>query len=220
MALVPPGGSPWTLETLKVVVESEIASLGRVTDARFVAGDAAAAESKEAIKVGLAAAQTALSAAATLAKEAVTEAKAAHAAEHAALAMALSLAMLELKERLSEMNNFRAQIAQERADYVTRDRMAAAVTTLEGALSAAVVTLTTRTSLLETASQAWQKQQDGRITLLEKDMMPLQTQARHESRLTALENSKANLEGRLWALGIGLGLLIVATQFIFGNFVR
>lgn len=153
-----PPTSGWTLETLRVVLEAEIKSLDQVTASRFVSGDTRATEAQEAIKVGLANAQRALDAAAVLAKDAVSEAKMAHAAEHAALAMALSLAMLELKERLAEMNNFRKQIADERGDFVTRDRLQSAVTTLEGALAASVALANTAHNLTEakltTMSQA------------------------------------------------------------------
>jgi hypothetical protein len=127
---------------LKVIVENEITALEKLMDSRSAASDARATDGQEAIKVGLAAANTALAAAATLAKEAVGEAKAAHAAEHAALAMALALAMLELKERLAEMNNFRTQIAEERGDFVTRDRLSSAIVTMESALATAVLTFT------------------------------------------------------------------------------
>jgi hypothetical protein len=210
----------WTLSTLKAVVDGEIAALGRVTDARFVAGDASAAESKEAIKVGLAAAQTALAAAAALAKEAVTEAKAAHAAEHAALAMALSLAMLELKERLVEMNNFRKQIADERGDFVTRDRLAQSVEGVNAIVSAAVVTLTTQLQILESTSSAWQKAQDVRLGQIERVVQTPESQRATEVRISHLETSRANLEGRLWALGVGLTILMFAVNFVFNNVIK
>lgn len=156
--------SAWTLETLRVVLEAEIKSLDQVTASRFMAGDTRAGEAQEAIKVGLANAQRALDAAAVLAKDAVSEAKAAHAAEHAALAMALSLAMLELKERLAEMNNFRAQIAAERSDFVTRDRLQATVTTLEGALASSVTLATTAHNLT-----------DARVTAIERAVAGMQS---------------------------------------------
>ncbi len=142
-----PSQSSWTLDTLKVVVEAEISALAQVTTSRFVAGDTRATEAQEAIKVGLANAQRALDAAAVLAKDAVGEAKIAHAAEHAAQAMALTLSTLELKERLVEMNNFRGQMAQERGDFVTRDRLQAEVKNMEGVITAAVATVTVSQAL-------------------------------------------------------------------------
>lgn len=163
MALAPPPGSIWTVDTLKVVVDGELTAIDRrLTDSR-AAADARATEAQEAIKVGLAAAQKALDAAAILAKDAVTEAKAAHAAEHAALAMALALAMLELKERLAEMNNFRKQIADERGDFVTRDRLATAVTTLEASIVAAIASFTTAIAVV-----------DARVLVMEKAHADLQ----------------------------------------------
>ena len=218
MTAMPAGG--WTLETLKVVVEAEITALERLMDSRSVAADARATEAQEAIKVGLAAAQTALAAAAALAKEAVTEAKAAHAAEHAALAMALSLAMLELKERLVEMNNFRKQIADERGDFVTRDRLSTAVDGVNAVVSAAVVTLTTQLQILESTSSAWQKAQDVRLGQIERVVQTPESQRATEARISQLETSRANLEGRLWALGVGLSILVVVVNFIFANVVR
>lgn len=177
----------YTLDTLKELVENEIAALEKLMDSRSAASDARAIEAQEAIKVGLAAAQTALAAAAALAKEAVTEAKASHAAEHAALAMALALAMLELKERLAEMNNFRDQIAEERTDFVTRDRLAAAVSAMEGALAAAVVTFTSL------------------IALQEVKIVTLQTQ---------LADLRGRLTAYITALGVGVTVVELFLRFI------
>lgn len=207
----------WTLSTLKTVVESEIAALGRVTDARFVAGDASAAESKEAIKVGLAAAQTALAAAAALAKEAVTEAKAAHAAEHAALAMALALAMLELKERLAEMNNFRAQMADERGDFVTRDRLASAIATVEVTMTALISALAAQVTL----SSSKIVHMEASFAASEVDVSALKaTQTIGMNRLGAIETEMANLKGRITAYSTALGVGFVLFELFLRYFVK
>jgi hypothetical protein len=203
----PSGG--WTLETLKIVVDGEISALRGVTDARSVAADARASEAKEAVTVGLAAAQTALAQAAILAKDAVTEAKLAHAAEHAALAMALSLAMLELKERLSDMNNFRTQIDNERSDFVTRDRLQTAISGVEAALATMVVSLDARFRLLETT------QAQAMLTQGSDLRLALSHQA---TQIGVLERARSNLEGRFWAMGVGLAGFVVIIQFVFTNF--
>lgn len=157
MSSIPPGLTPsassWTLDTLKVVLESEIQSLAGVTTSRFASGDTRAIEAQEAIKVGLANAQRALDAAAVLAKDAVGEAKMAHAAEHAAQAMALTLSTLELKERLKEMNNFRLQLDQERTDFVTRDRLAGEIKTIEATILSGLTTMNSQYSVLDTKQQ-------------------------------------------------------------------
>ena len=51
--------------------------------------------------------------------------------------------------------------------------------------------------------------------------MPTQeTQRATELRLSHLETSRANLEGRLWALGVGLSILVVAVNFVFANVIK
>lgn len=156
----------WTLETLKERIEGEIEALSINTDTRFSSEASFRSEAQEAIKVGFANAQKALDAAAVLAKEAVGEAKTAHAQEHAALAMALSLAMLELKEKLVEMNNMRNQITAERGDYVSRDKLDGAVKSMEGAMAAGLLVQTSRADIEEAKIgdlQAWRANMEGRM---------------------------------------------------------
>lgn len=184
--------SSWTFETLKERIEGEIRALSDVTVGRFSAVDARASEAQEAIKVGLAAAQTALAAAAALAKEAVTEAKAAHAAEHTASAMALALATLEMKEKLLEMNNLRQQITAERGSYVDRDKLESAVKVVEGTIAATAVALNASISSVNTLLMA-------RISEL-------------QVRASDLETARANLDGRFTMLGAALGIAIVVIQ--------
>jgi hypothetical protein len=209
--------SGWTLETLKTVVEAEIVALDKVTTSRFVAGDTRASEAGEAIKVGLANAQRALDAAAVLAKEAVGEAKAAHAAEHAAQAMALTISTLELKERLTEMNNFRAQLTTERGEFATRDRLASAVGTLEGAMAvmatqhgAALGVLDARlsgtiTDVTRNTSRLDQKDQADRVSS-EK----LATLAKQIADLTASVN---NMQSRFLGAMAAFTIMMIVFEF-------
>ena len=37
----------------------------------------------------------------------------------------------------------------------------------------------------------------------------------HEKRITALEKAWANYQGRFWALGVGLGLVIIVADYVF-----
>lgn len=213
MTGIEPPANGWTLTTLKTVVEGEIAALQGITNARFVAVDASMAESKEAIKVGLSAAQTALGAAAALAKEAVTEAARAHASEHTANAMALALATLDMKEKLEGMNQLRQQITAERGDYVTRDRLASAVTSLEATAAATMVTIDARFRVVETSMATGLTALDAKYatSLGQAETRYSNTVKDQDVKIVELQRAKSNLEGRFtaYAAALGLGLIMV-----------
>ena len=94
----------------------------------------------------------------------LSEKERAHKAEFEAAQQALKLATEALVARLETMNEFRAQITEERADYVRREGLYAAINPID-------------------------------------------------DRLRKMEDRGANLDGRFWALGIGLtiGLAVFST---------
>ena len=41
----------------------------------------------------------------------------------------------------------------------------------------------------------------------------------HEKRITILERAWANYQGRFWALGVGLGIVIILANFVFARYL-
>lgn len=101
----------------------------------------------------------------------------AHDREHIEYRDRIETATVVLDRRLDQMNEFRAQLTEERALYVRRDMLD------EFRIASAKVT-------------------DA-----------------NAARIRELETAKSNLEGRLWAVGMGIGALVIVINVVIAVFV-
>ncbi len=79
-----------------------------------------------------------------------------HEHRHEIEAESLKIARDEINRRLNEMNEFRAQLSQERTQYVTRDWHDRERDTLRDAMNALGIDVDRRLKILENASSNWQ----------------------------------------------------------------
>lgn len=105
----------------------------------------------------------------------------------------------QMDEKLQEMNQFRHQLEAERERYVTRDMLDARL----GSVTGRMQELEKRADIGVTRDtlDARMQGEDARLLAL-------------SARLDLLERMKANLEGRLWAIGAALGVLIVVVNWL------
>ena len=113
-----------------------------------------------------------------------------HQNEHTQLKQALDVAADVLNDKLTEMNQFRAQIDKERLDYVRRD-----------ALSQSIDTLHTRIDTLESTIR-------GQLNQRSETM---------EAQLKPLESTRTSMFALIAAAVIGLTVLGLALRYIGGG---
>lgn len=123
----------------------------------------------------------------------------AHGREHALTGDALDKAATSMDKRLEGMNEFRAQLNQQAATFVRRDMLDAQMSAMNSSSEQDVRLLSERIDRETTSISA-------RITALTKTI---------DDRLKILETASANMAGRLWALGVALGLLIIVANLFF-----
>ena len=151
-------------------------------------------------------------------RELIEERFAAHTREHLMIREMVSKAEDSVNTRLEGMNALRSQIERERSQYLSRveydakhetleQRVADAERTLAARLDGVERTLTERVIGIEKALVERIAASDKTIT----DRLTISDRATNE-RLNLLERGSANLSGRLWALGVGIGLLVVAVN--------
>ena len=110
-----------------------------------------------------------------------------HLREHAIVAEMIKKTETQLNSRLEDMNSLRTQITSERGMYITRDAV-------DERMAAVNSKIDERGGSAGTAIQS------------------VQTQL--AQRIEAMERANANLQGRLWALGVGLTIVMFLSHYI------
>lgn len=123
----------------------------------------------------------------------------AHAREHALTGDALDKAAVSMEKRLESMNEFRDQLREQASTFVRRDMMDQRI--------AAII------SRAEQDMRAITERIDRETLAVHVRITDLTTS--FDTRIKVIENLNSNMNGRFWALGVGLGLLVVVMNFIF-----
>lgn len=123
---------------------------------------------------------------------------------------AITKAEIATERRFESVNEFRAQLADQATTFLRRDQYDAAHRPLADRLSELVAdrALLVRRDFLDAMLQA-QEQNFANARAADQALIE---QLGKDVRL--LQNNASNLQGRLWALGVGLGLVVVIVNVL------